>query len=89
MSAEGTVAKFGATRGQSILEVVNLKLHRFDGNEPENDEPFRSLVEHFIWFAKTTRSAILNAVRAVESYSAALKSMHRQAALHILMYLRY
>ena len=36
--AEGTVAKFGVTRGKTISAVVDQKLHRL--NEPSADEPF-------------------------------------------------
>ena len=53
--------------------AVDLKLHRFDRNEPDVDEPFRSLVGHLMWIANETRPDILNAVRAVARYSAAPK----------------
>ena len=85
--AESTVAKFGVTRGKSIPAVVDLKLEVFE-NEPDNDEPFRSLVGHLMWLANQTRPDILNAVRAVARYSAAPKLLHWQVALHIVMYIK-
>lgn len=86
--AESTVAKFGVTRGKSIPAVVDLKLEVFDHDEPDVDEPFRSLVGHLMWLANQTRPDILNAVRAVARYSAAPKLLHWQAALHIVMYIK-
>ena len=44
--AEGLVAQFGVTRDKSTPMVVDLKLHEFDRDEPDVDEPFRSLVGH-------------------------------------------
>ena len=73
---ESTVAKFGVTRGKSIPAVVDLKLEVFDHDEPDVDEPFRSLAGHLMWLANQTRPDILNAVRAVATYSAAPKVLH-------------
>ena len=73
---EGTVAKFGVSRGIIITAVVDLKLHRFDEDEPDVDEPFRSFAGLSMWSANQTRSDILNAVRAVAMYSAAPKLLH-------------
>ena len=53
------------------------------------EEPFRSLVGHFMWLANQTRPDILNAVRAVARYSHAPKRLHWQAAMHVLMYARF
>ena len=69
----GTLAKFGVTCGQSTPIVVDLKLHEFGKNEPDFDEPFRSLVGHLMELANQTRPDILNAVRAVARYSATPK----------------
>ena len=38
--ADGTVAKFGATRGMSIRAVVGLELKVFDKDEPDVDGSF-------------------------------------------------
>ena len=86
--AEGIVTKFGVTRGKSISIAVDLKLRRFDRNEPDVDEAFRSLVGHLMWIANQTRPDILNAVRAVARYSAASKLLHWQVVLHIVMYIK-
>ena len=40
------MAQFGVTRDKSTPMVVDLKLHEFDRDEPDVDEPFRSLVGH-------------------------------------------
>ena len=53
------------------------------------EEPFRSLVGHLMWLASQTRPDILNAVRAVAGYSHAPKRLHWQAAMHVLMYVRF
>ena len=68
--AEDLVAKFGVTRGKSAPMVVDLKLHEFVKDEPDVDEPFRSLIGYLMWLANQTRPDILNAVRAVARYSA-------------------
>ena len=86
--AGSTVAKFGVTRSKSIPAVVDLKLEVFDHDEPDVDEPFRSLVGQLMCLANQTRPDILNAVRAVARYSAAPKLLHWQAALHIVMYIK-
>ena len=67
------MAKFGVTRGKSTPMVVVLKLHKFDKDEPDVDEPFRSLVGHLTWLANQTRPYIRNAVSAVARYSVAPK----------------
>ena len=69
--------------------VVGLKLEKFDADEPDVEEPFRSLVEQMMWLASQTRPDILNAVRAVSRYSYAPKRLHWQAAMHVLMYVRF
>lgn len=38
------LAKFGGTRDRRFLLVVDLRLHRFDKNDPDLDDPLRSLV---------------------------------------------
>lgn len=38
------LAKFGGTRDRRLLLVVDLRLHRFDKNDPDLDDPLRSLV---------------------------------------------
>lgn len=44
-----TVATFSVTRGKSTPPAaVDLKLHRFDEDEPDVGGPFRSLVGHFM-----------------------------------------
>ena len=84
--AEGFVAKFAVTRGTPM--VVDLKLHEFDKDKADVDEPFRSLVGHLMWLAIQTRPDILNAVRAVARYSAVPNLFHWQAALRIVMYIK-
>ena len=69
--------------------VVGLKLEQFDADESDVEEPFRSLVGHLTWLANQTRPDILNAVRAVARYSHAPKRLHWQAAMHVLMYVRF
>ena len=69
--------------------VVGLKLEKFDADEPDVEEPFRSLVGQLMWLASQTRPDILNAVRAVARYSHAPKRLHWQAAMHVLMYVRF
>ena len=69
--------------------VVGLKLEQFDADEPDVEKPFRSLVGHLMWLANQTRPDILNAVRAVARYSHAPKRLHWQAAMHVLMYVRF
>lgn len=86
--AEDVVAKFGVTRNKAIPMVVGLKLEEFDEDEPDVEEPFRSLVGHLMWLANQTRPDILNAVRAVARYSHAPKEVHWQAAMHIARYIR-
>lgn len=76
---------FAVTRGKSVPIKVDRKHHRFDNNEPQFDEHFRSFVRHLTWIANQTRPDILHAVRAVARYSAAPKSFHWQAALLIVM----
>ena len=66
-----------------------LRLDDFDPTEPDVDKPFRSLVGHLMWLANQTRPDILNAVRTVARYSHAPKLVHWQAALHVLMYVRF
>ena len=60
--AESTVAKFGVTRGKNIPAVDDQKLQVFVHDEPDVDEPFRSLVGHLVWLANQTHPDILNAV---------------------------
>ena len=69
--------------------VVGLRLDDFDPTEPEVDQPFRSLVGHFMWLANQTRPNIPNAVRALVRYSHAPKLLHWKSALHVLMYVRF
>ena len=76
--AEKIVAKFGVTQNKPM--VVGLKLEQFDEDEPDVEEPFRSLVGHLVWLANQTRRDILNAVWAVARYSHAPKRLHWQAA---------
>ena len=83
------VAKFGVTRNKETPLVVGLRLDDFDPTEPDVDKPFRSLVGHLMWLAKQTRPDIFNAVRTVARYSRAPKLVHWQAALHVLMYVRF
>ena len=68
--------------------MVDLKLHEFDKDEPDVDEPFRSLVGHLMWLANQTRPDIHNTVRAVSRYSAVPKLFHWQAARRIAMYIK-
>ena len=67
--AETIVAKFGVTQNKETPMVVGLKLEQFNADEPDVEEPFRSLVGHLMWLANQTRPDILNAVRAVARYS--------------------
>ena len=53
------------------------------------EEPFRSFVGHLMWLANQTRPDILNVVRAVARYSHAPKRLDWQAAMHVLMYVRF
>ena len=69
--------------------VVGLKLKQFDADEPDVEEPFRSLVGYLMWLANQTRPDILNAVLAVARYLHAPKLLHWQAAMQILMYVRF
>ena len=78
----------GVTRGKSTPIMVDLKLHEFDKDEPDVDEPFRSLVGHLMWLANQTRPDIHNTVRAVSRYSAVPKLFHWQAARRIAMYIK-
>ena len=87
--AEKIVVKFGVTQNKETLMVVGLKLKQFDADEPDVEESFRSLVGHLMWLANQTRPDILNAVRAVARYSRAPKRLHWQAAMHVLMYVRF
>ena len=87
--AEKIVAKFGVTQNKETPMVVGLKLEQFDADEPDVEEPFRSFVGHLMWLANQTRPDILNAVRAVARYSHAPKRLHWQAAMHVLMYVRF
>ena len=87
--AEKIVAKFGVTRNKETPMVVGLKLEQFDADEPDMEEPFRSFVGHLMWLANQTSPDILNAVRAVARYSHAPKRLHWQAAMHVLMYVRF
>ena len=87
--AENIVAKFGVTQNKETPMVVGLKLEKFNADEPDVEEPFQSLVGHLMWLANQTRQDILNAVRAVTRYSHAPKRLHWQAAMHILMYVRF
>ena len=48
----------------------------FDMDEPNVDEPFMSLVGHFMWLVNQTQLDILNAVRAVAKHSAAPMVLH-------------
>ena len=87
--AEKIVVKFGVTQNKETLMVVGLKLEQFDADDPDVEEPFRSLVGHLMWLANQTRPVTLNAVRAVARYSHAPKRLHWQAAMHVLMYVRF
>lgn len=87
--AEKMVAKFGVTENKETPMVVGLKLEQFDADEPDVNEPFRSLVGHLMWLANQTRPDILNAVRSVARYSHSPKQLHWHAALHVLMYIRF
>ena len=87
--AEKIVAKFGVTQNKETPMVVGLKLEQFDTNEPDVEEPFRSLVGLLTWLANQTHPDILNAVRAVARYLHAPKRLHWQAAMHVLMYVRF
>ena len=87
--AEKIVAKFGVTQNEETPMVVGLKLEQFDADEPDVEEPFRSLVDHLMWLANQTRPDFLTAVRAVARYSHAPKRLHWQAAMHVLMYVRF
>ena len=87
--AEKIVAKFGVTQNKETPMVVDLKLEQFDADEPDVEEPFRSLVGHLMWLANQTRPDILNAVRAVARYSHAPKRLHWQAAMHVLVHVRF
>ena len=87
--AEKIVAKFGVTQNKETPIVVGLKLEQFNADEPDVEEPFRSLVGHLMWLANQTRPDILNAVRAVARYSHSSKRLHWQAAMHVLMYVRF
>ena len=74
--ADGLAAKLGVIRGKSTPDVVDPKLNEFDKDgpavdEPDDDEPFRSLVGHFVRLANQTQPYILNAVRAMARCSAA------------------
>ena len=69
--------------------VVGLKLEQFDADKPNVEESFRSLVGHLMWLANQTHPDILNAVRAVARYLHAPKWLHWQAAMHVLMYVRF
>ena len=46
--AEKIVAKFGVTQNTETPMVVGLKLEQFDADEPDVEEPFRSLVGHLM-----------------------------------------
>ena len=87
--AKEIVAKFGVTQNKKTPMVVGLKFEQLDADEPDVEEPFRSLVGHLMWLANQTRPDILNAVPAVARYSRAPKRLHRQAAIHVLMYVRF
>ena len=83
------VAKFGITRIKETPTVVGLRLNDFYPIELDVYKPFRSLVGHLMWVANQTRPDILNAVRTMARYSHAPKVVHWQAALHVLMYVRF
>ena len=87
--AENIMEKFDVTRSKETPMVVGLRLDDFDPTEPDVDEPFRSLLGHFMWLANQTRPDILNAVRAGARYSHAPKLVRWKAALHILMFIRF
>ena len=65
---EKIVANFDVTQNKETSMVVGLKLEQFDADEPDVEEPFRSLVGHLMWLLNQTRPDILNAVRAVARY---------------------
>ena len=69
--------------------AVGVKLEKFDAREPDVHDPFRSLVGHLMWLANQTHPDILNAVRAVATYSHAPKFVHWKTALHISMYVKF
>ena len=87
--AEKIVAKFGVTQFKETPMVVGLKLEQFDADGPDVEEPFRSLVGLLMWLANQTHPNILNAVRAVARYSHEPKRLHWQAAMHVLMHVRF
>ena len=87
--AEKIVAKVGVTQNKKTPMAVGLKLEQFDADEPDMEEPFRSLVGHLMWLAIQTRPGILNAVRTVTRYSHTPKRLHWQATMHVLMYVRF
>ena len=87
--AENLDAKFGVTQNKETPMVVGLKLEQFGADEPDVEDPFRSLVGHLMWLVNQTRPDILNAVRAVARYSHAPKQLHWQAVMHVLMYVRF
>ena len=87
--AEKIVAKFGVTQNKETPMAVGLKLEQIDADEPDLEEPFRSLVGHLMWVVNQTRPDILNAVRALATYSHAPKRLHWQAAMHVLMYVKF
>ena len=87
--AEKIVANFGVTQNKETLMVVGLKLEQFDADKPNAEESFRSLVGHLMWLANQTRPDILNVERAVARYSHAPKRLHWQAAMRVLMYVRF
>ena len=74
--AEKIVAKFGVTQNEETPMVVGLKREQFGADEPDVEEPFRSLGGHLMWLANQTRPDILNAVRAVVRYLQAPKRLH-------------
>ena len=79
------MSKFGVARGKSIPMAVDLKLHRFDRNESDVHEPFRSLVVH------RERDSTGHPQRGQSGGNvlcSAKGQLHWQAALHIVMYIK-
>lgn len=86
--AERIVTKFRVSETKDTPMVVGLKLDEFVESGPNVDEPFRSPVGSLMLLANQTRPDILNAVRAVSRYSDDPKLLHREAALHVVMYIK-
>ena len=53
--AEKIVDKFGVSQNKETPMIVGLKLEQFDADEPDVEEPFRSLGGHLMRLANQTR----------------------------------